>query len=112
MHTATVTPIRPAFTHSDSCDAVAIGCNVLNMIAAGETVLYFDELAAIVDANPRPRCDCGQRALRNVNEELRLARKALRAIPAASLPSSATARLAEQRIAELTAQRDAIRAAI
>lgn len=105
------------FTHTDRCEALAIGANVLNLIAAGETILNLDELAAIVDSNPRPRCTCGKDELTRVENQLRLARKAQRALNADANLYSAdhlarrTADLADY-VTALIAQRDAIRKAL
>jgi len=106
----------PAFTHSLSCEEQRIGQVVLGLIESGLTELGVDQiLFAFEHSYQTPRsCDCGQRALRVANEELRLARKQRDAYNADAgrlfVADPAYVNALEFRVLDLKGRRDALKA--
>lgn len=110
MTESIVVELRPyAVQHSEDCDLQAIGRAVQSLIASGLEVARLDSIVEIGNAEHyRGDCDCAARELGRVMHALTLARKAEKASAAKGVGWAA----AQDRLDALTAERDAIKAAM
>ena len=103
----------PAFTHTPTCDTMALGAAAQALIAIGMTHIPVTALEGYAEGWQRGEiirhCTCGKDALRKVESDLTLARKRERAYRNSPAFGSAEYSGIAREVESLIAQRAAIR---